>query len=89
MSPAVSETFELFIIGRLSLPDAPDAKDLRPADLLYSILGRVVIFLEFPLIRPGYPPDRPGRHERLRERTPREAAPAHYQARERSMFLSS
>jgi len=74
MSPAVSETFGLFIFGRLSLPDA---MDLRPADLLYFILGRVVIFLEFPLIRPGYPPDRLGPHERLRERPPREAAPAH------------
>jgi len=38
----------------------PDALDLRPADLLYLILGRVVIFLEFPLIGPGDSPDRLG-----------------------------
>jgi len=57
MNPAVSETFGFFIFGRLSLPDA---LDLRPADLLYLILGRVVIFLEFPLIGPGDSPDRLG-----------------------------
>jgi hypothetical protein len=86
MSPAVSETFGLFIFGSLSLPDA---LDLRPADWLYLILGRVVIFLEFPRIGPGDPPDRLGPHERLRERTPREAAPAHYQAILRRIVWSS
>ncbi|OGR31445.1 MAG: hypothetical protein A2139_05640 [Desulfobacca sp. RBG_16_60_12] len=44
----------LCIMGRLSWPDAMDP---RPADWLAFIFGRVVRFLEFPLIRPGYPPE--------------------------------
>jgi len=85
MSPAVSETLGLFIFGRLSWPEA---MDLRPADLLYFVLGRVDRFLEFSLIRPGYPPDRLGPHERPGEQTPRNAGPAHDQAMVRSIFWS-
>jgi hypothetical protein len=44
--------------------------DLTPVDWLDFILGRVMRFLEFPLIRPGYPPDRLGSHERRRDRPP-------------------